>query len=109
MIYCDSVIVKDQFRSDQPTALLIVGDSPFEKLTEVFRERGLSLSSERSYALSIGRFIQWRAVKAHLFTDSSKRSLLYTAYGHDLKFGVSFEEFPELAEIWSGLSDIVVS
>lgn len=87
MIYTESVLVRDNIRADTPTILLLVGSVPFEPLLEFFREKCVSLSSERSYAQAAGRFIEWLSVRADEFEETSKRSLLYTAFVHDLRFG----------------------
>lgn len=87
MIYTDAVLVRDTLRADAPTVLLIVGVSPFEQLLEFFREKCLSLSAERTYAQAAGRFIEWLSVRAGEFKETSRRSLLYTAFMHDLRFG----------------------
>jgi len=87
MLYTETVIVRDKIRADAPTVLLLVGAFPFEQLLEFFREKCLSLPSERTYAQAVGRFIEWLSVRAEEFTETSKRSLLYTAFVHDLRFG----------------------
>lgn len=87
MLYTETVLVRDKIRADAPTVLLIVGVRPFEQLLEFFREKCVSLSAERTYAQAAGRFIEWLSVRAHEFTDVSKRSLLHTAFVHDLRFG----------------------
>lgn len=45
MLYCNAVIIQDALRSQRHTALLIIRDSPYEALTEFFREQGLELLS----------------------------------------------------------------
>ncbi|MBJ2220962.1 gamma-mobile-trio recombinase GmtY [Pseudomonas sp. MF7453] len=87
MIYTETVLVQDKIRAFASTVLLIVGVSPLEQLLEFFREKLVSLSMERTYAQATGRFIEWLSVRAHEFTDTPKRSLLYTAFLHDLRFG----------------------
>lgn len=104
MIYCDTVIIQDALRSQRLTAVLIIGDSPYEKLTEFFRERGLSLSSERAYSLAIGRFIQWLSIRADEFKELSERKYLYLAYASDLKIGDSSEDKKLSPLGWSSLS-----
>lgn len=87
LIYTESVIVKDRIRSCNPTMLLIVGSEPYEKLLEFFREKCFSLSSERIYVQVVGKFIEWLSVRGSEFTELSKRTLLFTAFTHDLRFG----------------------
>ena len=67
--------------------LLIVGSEPYEKLLEFFREKCFSLSSERIYVQVVGKFIEWLSVRGSEFTELSKRTLLFTAFTHDLRFG----------------------
>lgn len=87
MIYTETVLVQDRIRADAPTVLLIVGVSPFEQLLEFFREKCASLTTERTHAQAAGRFIEWLSVRAEEFKETTKRSLLYTAFVHDLRFG----------------------
>jgi len=87
MLYTETVPVTDKIRADAPTILLIVGVSPLEQLLEFFREKCVSLSAERAYAQATGRFIEWLSVRAEEFKETPKRSLLYTAFVHDLRFG----------------------
>lgn len=87
MIYTETVLVQDRIRADAPTVLLIVGVSPFEQLLEFFREKCASLTTERTHAQAAGRFIEWLSVRADEFKETAKRSLLYTAFVHDLRFG----------------------
>lgn len=87
MIYTETVLVQDRIRADTPTVLLIVGVSPFEQLLEFFREKCVSITTERTHAQAAGRFIEWLSVRADEFKEQSKRSLLYTAFVHDLRFG----------------------
>lgn len=87
MVYTETVVVRDGIRADAPTILLIVGALPFEQLLEFFREKCVSLSAERTYAQAAGRFIEWLSVRADEFADVSRRSLLHTAFVHDLRFG----------------------
>ena len=87
MIYTETVLVQDRIRADAPTVLLIVGVSPFEPLLEFFREKCVSLTTERTHAQAAGRFIEWLSVRADEFKEQSKRSMLYTAFVHDLRFG----------------------
>jgi len=87
MVYTETVLVRDRIRADAPTILLLVGAYPFEQLLEFFREKCVSLAAERTYAQAAGRFIEWLSVRADEFTDTSKRSLLYTAFVHDVRFG----------------------
>jgi integrase len=87
MVRAESVIIHDKLRAGTPTVLLIVGAFPFEQLLEFFREKCLSISAERTYAQAAGRFIEWLSVRAGEFNPQSKRSLLYTAFTHDLLFG----------------------
>ncbi|WP_186426326.1 gamma-mobile-trio recombinase GmtY [Cupriavidus metallidurans] len=86
-IYTDTVLVRDKIRADTPTILLVVGADPLEQLLEFFREKCLSLSAERTYAQATGRFIEWLSVRAIEFSDATKRSLLFNAFAHDLRFG----------------------
>lgn len=87
MIYTETVLIKDKVRANSPTVLLVVGDAPFEQLLEFFREKCVSVSSERTYAQAAGRFIEWLSVKADHFKDTPQRSFLYTAFVYDLRFG----------------------
>ncbi|MCY1276250.1 hypothetical protein D9M68_101430 [compost metagenome] len=87
MVYTEYVVVGDRIRADAPTVLLIVGESPFEQLLEFFREKCVALKTERTHAQAAGRFIEWLSVRADEFKETSKRSLLYTAFVHDLRFG----------------------
>lgn len=83
----ESVIIRDSLRAGLPTVLLLVGSRPFDKLLEFYREKCVSLSAERSYAQSVGKFIEWLSVRADEFMKQEKRGLLYTAFAHDLRFG----------------------
>lgn len=87
MINTETVVVQDKIRACTPTILLIVGVSPFQPLLEFFRERCLSISAERTYAQAVGRFIEWLSIRTEEFKETSKRSLLYTAFVYDLRFG----------------------
>lgn len=87
MVLTDSVTVFDKLRAGTPTVLLIVGRQPMETLLEFFREKCLSLSAERTYAQATGRFIEWLSVRAEEFHEKDSRTLLYTAFVHDLSFG----------------------
>lgn len=104
MVRTESVLVQDKMRAGIPTVLLIVGTEPLEQLLEFFREKSLSLSAERSYAQAVGRFIEWLSVRAQEFTEADKRSLLYTAFVYDLRFGTYREGKDE-----SGLNRVPVS
>lgn len=87
IVRTDAVIVQDRIRANTPTVLLIVGSQPFEQLLSFFREKSVSLAAERSYAQATGRFIEWLSVRADEFKERDQRSLLYTAFAHDLRFG----------------------
>lgn len=104
MVYTESVVIHDKIRSGVPTVLLIVGTSPFEQLLEFFREKCLSLSAERTYAQAAGRFIEWLSVRAVDFVDPSKRSLLYTAFVHDVRFGTYQEGQDDYGLNWQPVS-----
>jgi hypothetical protein len=104
MQYTEPVLVRDKIRAGAPTVLLIVGALPFEHLLEFFREKCVSLSAERTYAQATGRFIEWLSVRADEFTDVSKRSLLYTAFVHDLRFGTYKEGCDPSGLNWTATS-----
>jgi integrase len=87
MVYSDIVTVRDATRSGIPTALLIIDSEPFDKLLEFFRERCLSISTERTYAQAVGRFVEWLSVRALEFAETASRGLLYTSFAHDVRFG----------------------
>ena len=85
MIYKETDLVQNRIRADAPTVLLVVGVSQLEQLLEFFREKCVSLTNE---AKAAGRFIEWLSVRADELTETSKHSLLYTAYTHDIRFGI---------------------
>lgn len=87
MVYTETVLIQDQVRADSLTVLLIIDTDPFEPLLEFFREKCLSVTAERTYAQAVGRFVEWLSVRADEFFDVPKRSLLYTAFMHDLWLG----------------------
>jgi integrase len=94
MIYATSIIVRDRIRADVPTVLLLIGVLPFVQLLEYFREKCFSLSAERAVTQAVGRFIEWLSIRADEFKETSQRSLLYTAFTHDLRFGTYGEDTP---------------
>ena len=100
MVRTELVIVRDKIRADQATALLIVGEEPFEALLDFFRERCMSLSTERSYAQAVGRFVEWLSVRADEFAQPDQRGLLYTAFAHDLRFGTYRDGVDQLGLNW---------
>jgi integrase len=104
MVYTESVLVRDSLRADASTIILLVGAAPFEQLLEFLREKCVSLSAERTYAQATGRFIEWLSVRAVEFTDTSKRSLLYTAFVHDLRFGTYRDGVDETGLHWRATS-----
>ena len=105
MIRTESVIVRDKIRAGQATSLLIVGERPFEALLDFFREKCMSLSTERSYAQAVGRFIEWLSVRANEFAQSDRRGLLYTAFTHDLRFGTYRDGVDQFGLNWLPTSD----
>lgn len=98
MIYTETVVVHDKVRANIPTILLVVDSSPLESLLDFFREKCISLSSERTYAQATGKFIEWLSVRSDEFADSSKRNILYTAFVHDLRFG-TYRDGEDLYEL----------
>jgi len=104
VIYTQTVLVQDKIRACMPTVLLIVGVTPFQPLLEFFREKCLSISAERTYAQAIGRFVEWLSVRTDEFKETSKRSLLYTAFVHDLRFGTYQNGQDALGLYWSPTS-----
>lgn len=87
IIYTERVLIRDKIRAGAPTVILIVGTQPLEQLLEFFREKCVSITCERTYAQAVGRFIEWLSVRSEEFTEQSQRSLLFTAFAHDLRFG----------------------
>ena len=104
MVTVETVVVRDRMRASTPTALVIVGEQPFPQLLEFFRERGLSLSAERTYAQALSRFIVWLSVRAHEFWPQQSRSLVYTAFAHDLLFGSYRDGQDDLGLNWAATS-----
>ncbi len=102
----ESVIIHDKLRAGLPTVLLLVGQTPLDKLLEFFREKCVSLSTERTYAQAVGKFIEWLSVRAEEFKQQDKRSLLYTAFAHDLRFG-TYQDGEDLYGLnWRPTSDL---
>lgn len=87
MVRAETVIVQDSLRSGMPTVLLLLGHKPMESLLAFFREKCFSISAERAYAHAAGKFIEWLSVRAVDFTEVGHRSIVYTAFAHDLQFG----------------------
>ncbi|AHB77205.1 MULTISPECIES: gamma-mobile-trio recombinase GmtY [Pandoraea] len=104
MIYTEAVLVRDRIRANSLTILLIVGTVPFEQLLEFFREKCASVSTERTYAQAIGRFIEWLSVRGEEFYEASKRNLLYTAFLHDVRFGTYEDAKDEYGLHWQATS-----
>ncbi len=105
MVRTASVIVRDTVCAGQPTVLLIVDADPLEPLLAFFRERCMSLSAERGYAQGIGRFVEWLSVRADTFSEQDQRSLLYTAFVHDLRFGTYRDGVDQHGLNWLPTSD----
>lgn len=97
--------MRDKVRAGHPTVLVIAGAQALPELLEFFREKCLSLSAERSYSQAAARFIQWLSVRADEFTEVTQRSLLYTAFVHDLRFGTFQDGEDAYGLYWRGTSD----
>lgn len=105
MMRTESVIVRDTVRAGWPTILLIVGTDPLEALLTFFREKCMSLSAERSYAQAVGRFVEWLSVRSGEFYARDQRSLLYTAFVHDLRFGTYHDGIDRYGINWLPIND----
>lgn len=105
MLRTESVVVRDAIRASQPTVILIVGSEPLQQLLAFFREKCMSLSTERAYAQAVGRFVEWLSVRAPEFHALDQRALLYTAFVHDLRFGTYHEGVDQYGINWLPISD----
>jgi len=105
MVHTESVVVRDAIRADLPTVILIVGTEPLEPLLTFFREKCMSLSTERGYAQAVGRFVEWLSVRAPEFHALDQRGMLYTAFVHDLRFGTYHEGIDQYGINWLPISD----
>ncbi|SHN40524.1 Phage integrase family protein [Duganella sacchari] len=83
-----TAIVKDGRRSKRPTCILITDHGIYWPLAEYFLRRNLSLSTERAYALSIRRLMNWTEAKHSAFVaGGGQDSSIFASFLHDLTYG----------------------
>jgi hypothetical protein len=96
---CAVVIARDRLRADKHTALLLVGDRPFEPLAAYFRERNKSLSVEKLTARAVALLIDFIVARDADFAEKSRRHELLNEFAHSLHQG-SFSGADDPTSLW---------
>jgi hypothetical protein len=107
MVSVSAVIVKDPFSADRHRAVLLVDGKVLEPFLSFCRELNFSVKVEQNYAHAVALFIEWLSKKAAQFSEEKDRSLIFTAFAHDLVYGTIKEDNDPTGLWWQKTSDRV--
>lgn len=110
MSFAMTTIVRDGRRSDRPTCVLLTNYGIYWSLADYFLCRNLSLSTERGYARSIARLMNWTEAKHPNFQAGGPQdSAMFSSFLHDLLYGTVRNGEDASGLWWSAHSPDVVS
>lgn len=100
-MFASTIVAKDEARGQRPTCALLTDAGLYWPLTQYFRSRNFSLASERAYASSVSKLMNWtHAKRPSLPSAGQENHAVFNSFLHDLLCGTMRGEEDDTGLWW---------